>query len=234
MKKWRIAVATVAIMISVWSAARADEAPPPQVQLAGTVALVSQYNSRGLSLSDHDFALQGSVTASGRKGLSGGLWASTIDSTAGSEVEIDIFASKTFDFKGASFSLGGLGYVYPGGKDLAYGEATLTASKPIGPVDLTVGANYAPEQGNTGGLDNLYIYTNAAAPLGKVFKTPLTLAASFGYESGPLALRADKLDWSLRVTASRFGFDVSLAYLDSNLDLPVGKATALFSISHSF
>lgn len=195
---------------------------------------MSDYRNRGVSLSDNDFALQGGVNVSGRKGLSGGLWASSIDSTGGSELELDVFAAKSFQVKDASISVGGIGYLYPGGSNLAYGEATVVVSKPVGPFDLSVGANYAPQQQNLGSRDNIYVYTNAAAPLGSVFKAPVTAAATFGYENGSLAFGPDKLDWSLRLTVTTFGFDVSVRYVDNNLDGPRSRPQAVFGINRNF
>lgn len=208
---------------------------PPRVAVSGNITLTSDYRFRGVSLTATDAALQGGVSFAGRSGFSGGLWASTLSSGgSGAQLELDLFAAKSFSWKGASISAGGIGYLYPGASGLGYGEATLSVARPIGPIDVTVGANYAPRQNNLGRRDNIYVFSNAAAPLGKIRKTPITVAAGLGYESGVFAFQKDKLDWTVRLTASKFGFDLSLAYIDTNVDNRLTRPRAVVSLSRSF
>ena len=54
-------LATMALLLTVSSPALAEEtAPPPDVTITGSVALVSDYRFRGVSQSDKGFAVQGS------------------------------------------------------------------------------------------------------------------------------------------------------------------------------
>jgi uncharacterized protein (TIGR02001 family) len=217
------------------ASAAAQEAPPPRVAVSGSLTLVSDYRFRGASLTNRDPALQGGLNFAGRSGVSGGLWASSIAAgSVGAELELDLFAAKSFSWRGAQVALGGIGYLYPGAANTAYGEATVSAARPFGPLDLTLGANYAPRQANLGRRDNLYVFSNAAAPLGRIVGVPLTGAAGFGYESGVFAFGQDKLDWTLRVTASKFGFDLSLAYVDTNVAARATRAGVVASLNRSF
>lgn len=217
------------LLAGVVAAPAMAQEQPPRVAVSGNVTLTSDYRFRGVSLTATDAALQGGVSFAGRSGVSGGLWASTISSGgSGAQLELDLFAAKSFTWKGASIAAGGIGYLYPGASGLAYGEATASVARSIGPLDLSVGANYAPRQANLGRRDNIYVFSNAAAPLGKIGKTPITAAAGVGYESGVFAFGKDKLDWTLRLTASKFGFDLSLAYIDTNVDNRLTRARRRF------
>lgn len=122
------------------SAQAPQDAPkPPKYAISGNVAIVSDYVFRGVSLSDNDFALQGGFNLSAPHGINAGLWSSSIETLGGSEVEIDLFASKSAQIGNTQLSVGATGYVYPGSTGLNYGEGFLTASRPIGPFDVTIG-----------------------------------------------------------------------------------------------
>lgn len=189
---------------------------------------------RGVSFSDNDFALQGSFNLSAPHGINAGVWASSIETVSGSELEVDLFASKSVQLGKTQVSIGGTGYIYPGSSGLNFGEGSLTASRSVGPVDVTIGGLYAWQQAGLSGRDNFYGYINAAAPLGQLKGVPFTLAGSFGHESGAFDLGRQKYDWSLKLTASKFGFDISVGYTDTNVQTRNSKARAVFTISRSF
>lgn len=210
------------------------EQKPPKFAIAGNISVVSDYVFRGVSLSDNDFALQGGFNLSTPHKINAGIWASSIETLGGSELEVDLFASKTVQLGKTDFSIGATGYVYPGSTGLNYGEGFVTASRTIGPVDVTIGGLYAWQQRGLSGRDNFYGYVNAAAPLGELYEIPFTLAASFGQETGFFDLGRRKFDWSLKLTASKFGFDLAVGYTDTNINSRNSKARAVFSISRSF
>lgn len=207
---------------------------PPKFAIAGNIAIVSDYVFRGVSLSDNDFALQGGFNLSAPHKINAGIWASSIETLGGSELEVDLFASKTVQLGKTEVLVGGTGYIYPGSTGLNYGEGLLTASRNVGPVDVTIGGLYAWQQRGLSGRDNFYGFVNAAAPLGELHEIPFTLAASFGQESGFFDLGQRKFDWSLKLTASKFGFDISVGYTDTNIKSRNSKARAVFSISRAF
>jgi len=227
-----IALACAALGLVSPKFAAAEEARKP-VTFQGYLTLTSDYRNRGISLSDNDFALQGGLSASAPKGFNAGLFASSV-AGPNANLELDVFATKSFNVKGANVAVGGIGYLFPGADNLNMAEATLSAARPLGPLDVTLGANYAPQQANLGGQDNVYVYTNAATPLGRIFSAPLTGAASFGYESGALSLGQDKLDWSLRLTLTAFGFNASLSYVDTNIASRITQPRAVFALTKRF
>lgn len=204
------------------------------LDVTGHVALVSDYRFRGVTFSDSDPALQGSVSAAGPWGLSAGAWASTTSSRNGAgAAEIDLFISKSVTLKKTTLSVGTTAYLYPGAGTVAYGEATALAARAVGPVDVSAGLNYAWPQPSLQGRDNLYAFLNVAAPIAKVRKSPISLGAGLGYEQGAF-FGKEKLDWKLSATAKWKGFDLSVSYVDADLRSPRANASAIFSISRAF
>lgn len=118
-----------------WAQTAPEPAPEtePRFSVSGTFGLFSDYRFRGVSLTGNDLAAQGSVSVTAPFGLSGGIWASNLDTASGDSLELDVFAAKSFDVKGTSLSIGGIGYLFPGNNGLNYGEATISAARSTSP-----------------------------------------------------------------------------------------------------
>jgi uncharacterized protein (TIGR02001 family) len=194
-----------------------------------TLAAVSDYRFRGISLSDKDPAFQPSITVTHDSGLYVGAWASNIANNPGDDVELDIYGG----FKGGdalTYDLGVTYYLYPGFSTANYAEVIGKLGTTIGPIQLGGTIAYAPSQGGTGHQDNVYAGANAS--LG-IPTTPLKLNASLGYEDG--AFGNKKMDWSLGVTADVAGFTLGASYVDTNRFAGgLGEAGAVFSVSYAF
>jgi uncharacterized protein (TIGR02001 family) len=194
-----------------------------------TLAAVSDYRFRGVSLSDKDAAFQPSVTVTHDSGLYVGAWASNIANNPGDDVELDLYAG----FKGGealTYDLGVTYYLYPGVSSANYAEVIGKLGTTIGPIQLGGTIAYAPSQDGTGNQDNVYAGGNAS--LG-IPTTPLKLNASLGFEDG--AFGDKKMDWSLGVTADVAGFTLGASYVDTNRFAGgLGDAGAVFSVSYGF
>lgn len=188
--------------------------------VTGGATVVSDYRFRGISLSDEDFAVQGTLEVSHESGLYGGIWASSIDDTPlYGEVELDLYAGWRGEVSpGTTLNGGLLYYYYPDGKNSAgnsdYFEPFLTLTHQIGPVAASVGANYAWDQSAIGSDDNLYLWGGLST---SIPNTPLTLVAKAGHSDGSLAPTGDYWDWSLGVTATAQGFTLGASYVDTDL-----------------
>lgn len=104
-----------------------------------------------------------------------------------------------------------------------YFELGGSGSYSLGPLQLTAGAVYAPDQSAIGG-ENLYLY--AAANAG-IPTTPLSASAAIGHTSGSTddSLRAARLrpagdytDWRLGVEFSQFPFTFGVDYIGTDVD----------------
>ncbi|GAB4137036.1 MAG: TorF family putative porin [Sphingomonadales bacterium] len=180
------------------------------LSLSANVAVVSDYRFRGVSLSQEDVAIQGGLDA-GYKGFYVGTWGSSIENFNGAEAEIDVYGGYSFDVDAVTLDIGVIGYLYPGGTGTDYLEVYGSVGFSLADVGFTVGANYAPDQGNIGGTDNIYIYTSAEYAIPD---TALSLTGSIGYEDG--AFGDDKIDWLIGASYGYQQFSLGVSYVDTN------------------
>lgn len=225
-----IGIATNAILFSMPAlAAEGDTAAPGPITVSGGVAVVSDYRFRGVSLSDKDFAVQPTLTIAHESGLYAGIWGSNIAANTGDDIEVDLFAG----FSGGdtvTYDIGVVYYAYPGVSSFNYVEFVGKTGTTVGPASVGATVAYVPSQDNTGNQDNIYIAGNFGIGIPN---TPLSLAATLGYEDG--AFGNDKVDWSLGVTAEVQGFTLGASYVDTNRRIGgLGKAGAVFSVAYNF
>ena len=229
--------ALAAVLGLAASAAQAEEIGQG-FSVTGGVTLVSDYRFRGISFSDEDPAIQGTLTLNHESGFYVGTWASSIEDTPTfGHTEVDLYAGWAKEFSpGTTFDVGVTYYVYPNGNDAFgdsdYFEPYAKLSHQLGPVKATVGAAYAWGQSAIADADNLYLFTDAAAAIPG---TPLTAKAHFGYSDGSLAPTGDYTDWSLGLDAAVGPVTLGVAYVDTDLgDFPLVDAGVVFSLGAAF
>jgi len=87
-------------------------------QFSGSVAVTSDYDYRGYSQTDGDFALQGSAAYAHESGFYASIWGSSLDwgPNSDADIEVDYVVGFTRDFgdSGVSWDVGFLYYDYPG------------------------------------------------------------------------------------------------------------------------
>lgn len=198
------------------------------------LSVVSDYRFRGFSPSDKDPALQGGADVDLGRGFAAGVWATSIADLNGANAEVDLYGSKSFALGEAELAFGAIGYFYPGGSNVNYGEVFVNLSRTLAGADVGAGLNYGWEQANLGDDDNLYAYANAVVPLGRLGQAPLAFNASLGAETGAFDFGEDKLDWSLGLALNVGRVDLSLSYVDTNLDLERADATVIGAIAATF
>lgn len=235
MRKQILKLAAISVAMSAMSfsgaafAQDAEEEAGSSFDVVGGVAVVSDYRFRGVSLSDKDFAIQPTITLKHSSGLYIGAWGSNLAANPGDDIEADIYAG----FAGGdvvTYDIGATYYMYPGVSAFNYIELTGKLGTTLGPASVGAQVSYVPSQDNTGNMDNIYVATNAAIGIPT---TPLTLTGSIGYEDG--AFGSDKVDWSLGVTASKYGFTAGVAYVDTNRFVGgLADAGVVFSLSYGF
>ncbi len=214
--------------------AQEDLALRGRFELSSNVAMVSDYRGRGLSVSNHEAAIQGGFDLAHESGFSGGVWASSMAPVDGATLEVDLYAARILELGATEIAIGATAFIFPGGHQLDYGELQLSASRALGIVDAVLGVNYAWRQANLGDDDNLYLFVGAAAPLGQSIGAPLTLNASFGHEQGALAAAPAKNDWSLGIATELAGFELGATYVGTDIDDPAGDASGVISIARTF
>lgn len=209
----------------------AETSPSAPVEMDFSLAAVTDYRYRGLSLSDKKPSLQVSLTASHNTGLYAALWAATIADNGGADLENQITLGYSAEGRTVAFDLAAAYYLYPGAPADNYGELTARISRAIGPAEVGAIMSYAPAQANIGSVDNLYLGLDASLAVGA---SPLTLSGNIGVEDG--AFGDQKLDWSLGFTGDAAGLTFGVAYVDSSRTSrdPQGTPTVVGSISKTF
>lgn len=248
------ALLTAAMLGAVSLSATAVQAQEKKSAIPGTfsanVALTSEYYFRGLSQTDDAPALQGGidyeVSLAEPVSLYAGVWGSNVDfneggGVDGATVEMDWYggARGAIGATGLSWDVGFIYYSYPGADgDLDYDfvEVQGALGYDFSVAAVTASVNYSPD--NFGGSGNAW-YPKLALDV----PVPGVEGLSFsGYvakqyiEKNDVFGTEDYVEWNLSVGYSVAGFDLSLAYSDTDVAGNVdGKGEAiLFTVARSF
>lgn len=229
-------------------ASSATFAMQAQADVSATVTLVSDYVYNGVSSTDGDPTLQGSVDWYNDAGFYAGIWASGLDedSYASANIEIDYYAGYAGSINDSlGYDVGYAFYTYPGADDDAgeynYGElyGALTFNENT-TAKLLYSDNYFGDVGSS-------LVVNLSHTLSLPNEFSLTLEASHtklledGGDAyyGPDAGDDSYNHWGASLAKSVAGFDLALSVSDTNIDgdywaSDIADARAVFSISRSF
>jgi uncharacterized protein (TIGR02001 family) len=232
----RVAAITLAIAIGGVTSASAD--------IAGNIALATDYRFRGISQTDRDPAVSGGFDFTAENGIYAGVWGSNI--AFGGSLELDYYGG----YRGKiteelGYDVGYIYYSYPSDDsdtDLNYGElyGSLTFGGLKGGVNYS--SNYFGETGSYWYLYGQYSHdiiekVSASASVGyNSFNSSEDMASFLATEIDP---GDNYLDWKVSVSTAWQGLTWSLAYVDTNLSkedcggADICEATAVFSISKS-
>ncbi len=188
-------------------------------EISGNVALATDYRFRGISQTGRDPAIQGGFDYGHESGLYIGTWASNVSFTEGG-TEIDLYAGWGTDLsENVALDLGVLYYGYPSDEDADYVEIYGS----LGFYGVTLGLNYSPEYTyDTGSY--FYLYGAYSLPLGENFSLDLNLGLNQfeddNLESflGAADVGKNYLDYSIGVSTSVVGVDLTLAYVGTDID----------------
>lgn len=245
-----LGAAIAAFGTAVSAPASAQEAAQPDgtpaLTVSGSVAIASDYRFRGVSQTNNEMTVQGGVTVSHDSGFYVGTWAANLSgwgTFGGANMELDLIGGYKADLGGATLDVGATWYMYPGGADKTdFAEPYVKVSGTVGPVNLLVGAAYAPEQEALGrwyltgadaaaGVfndpgdkeDNLYLWTDASIA---VTGTPITLKGHLGHSWGnpglgpngtSVAPTGKYWDWLVGADAAVGPLVLGVAYVDTSI-----------------
>lgn len=213
--------------------AQDETEPAPAITVNGSATVVSDYRFRGISQTDLNFAVQGSITVSHESGFYASVWGSSIDNYVTAHgtpnQEIDLIAGFKKSFDGVTIDVGALYYVYPGTRPGFPGDTTASdfiepyaaLSYAIGPVTAKATVNYAPKQKalalNQVGpkQDNLYLAGDLSVAIPE---TPVSLTAHLGHTWGPswLSIGNEYTDWSLGASFTVKSLTFGAQYVDTD------------------
>ncbi|SEF96027.1 TorF family putative porin [Marinobacterium lutimaris] len=184
-------------------------------ETSGTISFTNDYRFNGISQTAGDAAIQGSLDVAFDNGIYAGIWGSNVDFGDDANLEIDYYVgygnSITDDL---SYDVNLAWYTYPGydAADADYGQ--LNFSLYYGNAYLTYG--YADDYFNTG-ESGQYIAIGYSQPLPMDLSLDLHAGHSFGDYWGEADIN-DYEDYSIGLSGSYAGVDLSVAYLFNSID----------------
>lgn len=208
--------------------ALSDEGGAPS-EWSYNLAVTTDYRFRGISQSDNDPALQGSVEYSHASGFFANVWGSTIDFSPfgdpDASVEIDLTAGYRHAFsEDTQGEIKVVYYWYPDSDpppfvdDADYVEIIAGLTHDLGEVSLSGELAYSPEY--SGGLGDALAITGGVGvpivPTWWVFNKGIEASAHLGHQSFDDV--ADYTFWDLGVSAGVDMFTVDLRYVDTDID----------------
>jgi uncharacterized protein (TIGR02001 family) len=222
-----------------------DVASSGGFEISGNVALVSDYRFRGISQSDESAAIQGGFDAEFGPGFYIGTWGSSVDFDSNDgydgSLELDYYGGWASAIGDTDFGIdvGYAYYDYPGDSGSPkgdYQEVYVSGSW----KDLSISVNYS---------DDYYLETdeywryNAEYSFSLMENLSLGLQAAYNQleeDGGFFSSDTDSYsDYSVTLTYSVAGVDLSVAYVGTDLDendvfgTDWAEDTAVFSISKS-
>jgi len=217
---------------------------------SANVGFVSEYFFRGLSQTDDAPAIQGGfdyeVEVAEPTSFYAGVWGSNVDfneasGVDGATMEMDLYGGLKgmIGDTGLSWDLGLIYYMYPGAdSNLNYDflEVAGAIGYDFGPAAVTASLNYSPENFGDSG-EALYAKFAVDVPVPSVEN--LSFSAYIAHQSikDETAFGSpDYVEWNIAANYSIAGFDLSLAYSDTDIS-PSGDGNseaAIFSVSRSF
>lgn len=197
MRKSMIGLTAITLFAAA-TPAMAQDADKSPVTITGGASIVSDYRFRGISQSNEDFAIQGSVTVTHESGAYVGFWGSSNKGQG----EIDVIGGFSHEIaSGITGDIGVTYYLYPNrnadgtpGAGLVSGlkganelvEPYVDVSTTIGPVSGKIGFAWAPKQDYNQDIvtgkryDNTYLWGDASVA---VPNTPIKVTGHVGWTS---------------------------------------------------
>lgn len=221
MKKLYTTLALSTLVLSPLSAQAGEQIG--DFDLSANVGFVSEYSFRGIAQSNENPALQGGFDATHDSGLYAGVWGSNVNFNDGDEahLEFDVYGGYSSAYKGISYDVGLIHYTYPGADsslNYDFTEGALAIGYDFDAFAASASINYSPEYFGDSG-DATYVAAALDVPLPSDF----ALSAHIGYQDidDEAAFGVpDYIDWSLGLGYNLAGFDLSLQYIDTDLDEP--------------
>jgi len=205
------------------------------VEVSGTVTMTNDYRFHGVSQTSGDPAVQASLDFGFDHGIYAGIWGSNVNFGSGdnANLEVDYYVGKygnitdelSYDATLYYFQYHG----YNDGTDIDFYEVDFRLSY----KGITALYAYAPDYVNSN-KDFHYVALDYSTPITEAVNVDLHA----GYTSGELYEDAEYSDFSIGLSGSFAGLDLSVAYLFNDLKVDetpdVDDNTLVFSVSRTF
>lgn len=227
MKKSTAVLSMLSILVTPCLAISAESSKGLDIpgDFSASITLTSEYSFRGVTQSDENPSIQGSLDWSNEFedgfGTYLGVWASNVDFNDNDEAnsEFDFYGGVTYEVDAWSFDIGGIYYVYPGAADALdydFFEFQAAVGYDFDVASLSVSMNYTPENfGNSG--DAQYYKLAGEVPLPHEF----TLSAHIGRQNindNAVFGLPDYTDWSIGLSYDIENINISVHYIDTDIN----------------
>lgn len=228
-----------AALLLVLGPAEAGEVFPGD--FSATVGFATDYTFRGISQTDENPAIQGSIDWAHESGVYLGVWGSNVDFNDGDEaqLEMDFYGGIAGEVSGITWDVGVIYYAYPGADDdldYDYVEGKGALGYDFGVASVEGSVFYSPEYFGDSG-DAVYAQFATAVPLPYGFGVNGLVGYQWIDENATFGV-PDYLTWTIGLTYSLEGFDFALSYVDTDLSSSecndICDARAMFAVSRSF
>ncbi|EAR60305.1 TorF family putative porin [Neptuniibacter caesariensis] len=210
-------------------------------EVSGTVSFTNDYRFRGISQSAGDAAVQGSLDVGFENGIYAGIWGSNVDFGSGEDanLEIDYYLGYGGDINDdLSYDINFSYYTYPGNDTADYDYSEIIAGLYYGDLGLTFA--YSNDFFNTSESAK-YVALDYSYGITEEVSLDLHAGHSFGEYWGSSDI-SDYSDYSIGVSGSYSGLDLSAAYLfndiktadEANSGAYRNDNTLLLTISRTF
>lgn len=199
-----------------------------------TPTLTSDYDLRGITQSDREWAAQLGVTYTSEVGAYLGLWGSNVDLSEDddADVEIDVYAGYAGGDaqEGWGYDVGAIYYTYPSAGSLNYPEIYTGVSRGPFSAKLWYSWDYA-----SSGDTSYYADVNLNMPSGE----GMAVLFHMGYSGGEYWNTGvgKYMDWSLGFAADIKGWTATIKYVDGadlKVSHPRNLGRVVFSMSKTF
>lgn len=221
----------------------------PAITVAGSMAMLTDYRFRGVSMSNRDPSVQGALNFAHKSGAYFSLWASNADVGAGGNVEADFFVGYILPITEKSFlDINYADVNYPGTikeyhTDFSEFGVNYNHSDLVTAGDyFTAGVFYSPEFAFKSGTE-IYLSTTYKFPVYNSIK----LVSSLGYTKlednekfaqafGGDGQQDDYFDYKIGFGAEFLGLSSELVWIDNNIDSDANimKGSMVFSVTKQF
>ena len=205
------------------------------ITTSGNVVLASDFVWRGVSQTNEEPAIQGSLNFAHESGFYAGIWGSNVEFGDSAQLELDLYAGFSKELgNGLSIDIGVVHYEYPGAlSSLNYDfeEYYLGLGYNIQKVALSTKLSYAPE----------FAVSNKSAHYlegGISYELPaaITVSGHYGYSDGDSFDNSEYSDYSIGFATELAGIGVDISGYGNDIDgnAAVNDDRVVLSISKSF
>lgn len=202
---------------TITTAAPAEETSP----VTGNITIASDYRFRGVSQTLNGPTIQGGFDYAHESGVYLGFWAANVSEAelAGANIEMDFYAGYNWQLDDdTSINAGGIYYWYPNSDESAFGFDPNSFDLYVGGTWKWFNVKYFYTVTDYFGLADSSGTSYLEGNINYTLPYDITLSAHLGGTFAAGSDNGDYTDWKIGVSKEFYGFNVGLAYVDTDID----------------